>query len=226
MTDLIIILGASQVHGFMPLYLEQLKAASIDYHIHDGSDKPNINAGGNLGYRVNIFKRLAAQFSNYERIVFSDAFDVLFYGTREDVIARIPTDHLLHAAEKNCYPDQCLGLPIPDRGPHRYANGGLVAGTPEQFMKWCDEIPRQRGYHPEHLDQYFLNVLVSQNSPLCIIDHRTELFFCLHSGYNELEFEKGFPINRMYNTRPCFIHANGGYDPSKMFEDQKRSLTL
>jgi hypothetical protein len=224
MNDLIVIMGATEVHGTMPLYQRQLEEASIEVYVYQGLDRPNMNGGGNLAYRVEILRRLAQQFSHFEKIVFSDAFDVTFYGKKENLLKKIPTDALLHAAEKNCYPTECLPLPIPDRGPWRYANGGLVAGTPERFLEWCAKAEQHPRYRPSMLDQQFLNELVAEDSPLCRIDHRTNLFFCLHSGYQELDFTNGIPINTMHCTFPMFLHANGKWTADEMFARYERSL--
>jgi hypothetical protein len=222
-SDLLVILGATQVHGTMPLYLRQLEAAGIEYAVESCSDKPNINGGGNLGYRVKKFREWANRFSNYERLVISDAFDVTFYGSKEDVLAKIPMDRLIHAGEKNCYPADSQSLPVPDRGPWRYANGGLVAGTPEHFHHWCTYTERHPLYNPDCLDQYFLNLQISEGVG-CLPDYKTELFFCLYGGYEELEFERGLPVNRLYGTKPNFLHANGKWTADEMFAKYERSL--
>lgn len=223
--SLIVLMGATEQRGTMPLYLSQLAAAGIDHEVADCSDKPNLNGGGNLQYRVKKFRELANQYSHYERLVISDAFDVTFFGTKNDVISKIPMTHLIHAGEKNPYPPEVCSLPIPDVGsPHRYVNGGLVAGTPEHFLHWCTYTER----HPKYgngscLDQYFLNLEWSEGVG-CLPDYRTELFFCLYGGYEELDFEKGLPINKQFETHPCFLHACGGWTADEMFEKHRRSL--
>lgn len=223
MKDLLVIMGASSPQRTFLLYLSQLEKAGIETHVEDCSDKPNINGGGNLGYRVSKFRELAYRFSDYRFLVLSDAFDVTFYGTKEDVLAKIPTDRLIHAGEKNCYPPESCALPIPDRGPHRYANGGLVAGTPENFIHWCTYTERHPLYDPNCLDQHFLNLQISEGVG-CLPDHRTELFFCMFGGYDELQFEHGVPVNTMYGTHPNWLHANGSCDPGEMFARYERSL--
>jgi hypothetical protein len=222
--SLIVLMGATQQRGTMPLYLSQLAAAGIEYAVVDCSDKPNINGGGNLGYRVKKFRELASQYSQYERLVISDAFDVTFYGDLDEVISKIPLDKLLHAGEKNAYPSEVSSLPIPDVGsPHRYVNGGLVAGTPEHFLHWCTYTERHRLYSPDVLDQYFLNLEWSEGVG-CLPDYKTDLFFCLYGGYPELEFERGAPVNTQFGTHPCFLHACGGWDTCEMFEKHRRSI--
>lgn len=225
MNDLITIMGASKVHGTMDTYCRQLKQAEIETHVFNCSDMPNQNGGGNLRYRVQIFRRLAEQFSNYKKLIISDAFDVLFMGKKEYVLSKIPTDGLLHAAEKNCYPEECQSLQIPDRGPWRYANGGLVCGTPQSFLAWCDEAEKHPRYDPEVLDQRFLNELLAEESPLCRIDYKTEIFFCLYGGYDELDFTNGLPVNTKYCTFPSFIHSNGKWDASEMHCKLAKSLS-
>lgn len=223
-SDLLVILTASKVSGTMEKYVRQLDDAEIDVNIHDCSERPNINGGGNLGYRVKTLRQLAERFSHYEKLLVSDGFDVTFYGKKRDVLPKIPTTHLLHAAEKNCYPPACWTLPIPDRGLWRYANGGLVAGTPEKFIEWCDEAEKHPKYSPSMLDQHFLNILVSEGSLLGRIDYRTNLFFCLYGGYDELDFTNGLPINTLYCTFPNWLHSNGKWSPDEMFHKYERSL--
>src|SRR5580658_1475801 len=100
--QLIVVMGSSCVAGTMDLYLSQLLEAYIPYHIEPITDIPPL--GFNLGFKIEWLRKFAQRFSDYENIVFSDAWDVTFYGTKEDAISKIPTDHVLFAAEKNCYP--------------------------------------------------------------------------------------------------------------------------
>lgn len=222
-SDLIVLMGATEIRGTMPTYINQLQDAGIEYRVIDCSDKPNKDGGGNLGYRVRKFKELANQFSEYERLVITDSFDMTFWGSKQDVISKIPMDRLVHAAEKNCYPPDALSLAIPDNGKWKYANGGAVAGTPENFIHWCTYTERLPRYNPECLDQYELNYQLADGIG-CGLDSQTELFLCLYGGYEEIEFENGIPINTMYGTHPQFIHANGKWDTTEMFEKHKRSL--
>ena len=223
MNDLIVLTGASCVHGTMELYLRQLADAKIDVHVEDLS-KTDLGIGAHMDYKIRYIRDLVGRFQHYERIVMTDAFDVTFYGSREDVIRKIPTDHILWGAEKNCYPDPSIAVRIPDRGPWRFTNGGLVCGTPENFVKWCDAVESHPTLLSGYLDQQFMNILLSEESDLCHIDHRTELFFCLYCGYPELDFEKGLPVNTLYGTHPNWIHANGGSGTDGMWAAYNRSL--
>ena len=224
MKDLIVITGASCVSGTMELYLEQLRAAEIEVHVEDLSQVVLNGAGGNLAFKIHWLRKLTRQFAEYERLIFSDAFDVTFYGNREDVIKKIPKEGVLWAAEKNCYPDPSLAERIPGRHPWRFANGGLLTGTPQSLLEWCDAAERHPLYRGEMLDQEFLNKLLAEGDPLCKIDAETKLFFNLFGGYDELDFASGMPINTACCTWPNFLHASGHWDTTAMFARYERSL--
>lgn len=225
---LIVCMGASELRGTMELYLRQLAEAKIDTHVRDNSDMPNRNGGGNLGFRVRAFRELANRFKHYDKMVITDGFDVTFYGDEESLLSKIPETRLLHAAEKNFYPsDEFVQSKITKTTPWCYCNGGMAAGTPESFLRWCDLAERHPFYDPYMLDQKFLNMVRAEadcDTELISIDTRTDLFFCLHSGYEELEFEHGKPVNTLLGTRPSFLHANGKWDASEMFAKYERSL--
>lgn len=223
--DLLVVMGATEIHGTLSLYTDQLRSANIEHTVIDCSDKPNINGGGSLGYRVHLFRKYAEHYHYYKLIIFSDAFDVTFYGkSAEDVTSRIPTGHLLHAAEKNCYPNPAIAAHISGDSPWRFANGGVVAGTPAAYLDWCDRAERHQAYNPHMLDQEFLNILVAEGSDLAVLDTKTTLYFCLFGGYDELQFVNGEPANSLYETAPLFLHANGQWTAEEMFDRHTRSL--
>jgi hypothetical protein len=224
-SNLIVVLGTTASGGFMPEYLKSLEQADIPYHIEDISMMPNLNGGGNLGWKVEFFRKTASMFSSYEFMIVSDAWDMMFFcRNKGEVLCRLPKDHVLFAAEKNCYPDAAIAPRIPDRGPWRFMNGGLSGGTPQSFLAWCDAAERHPLYVPSALDQWFTNELLAAEDPLIQIDYRTRLFFCLYGGYPELEFVNGMPVNTMYHTYPCWIHANGKWSTEELLEKYQRSL--
>lgn len=222
--DVAVIMTASEERGTMALYLSQLKDAGIDAFVHPLGNMPNMNGGGTLGYKVEKYREYALRYAEYEKIVLSDAWDVTFYGTKEELIDRIPDTYVLQAAEKNCYPDLSLSSRIPQKGPWRFINGGLAAGKPGVILEWLEGLESHPHFNPHMLDQQFFNLLLAESSPLCIIDDTTRLFFCLFGGYEELQFEKGKPINTVYGSKPLFIHANGKWASDEMFAKYKRSL--
>lgn len=192
----------------MEEYIGQLHAAHIHTHIDTIKD---FDAANTLGEIVKNYRRLVGQFSDYRSIVFTDAFDVLFYGTREQVIDKVPERGVLLGAERNCYPDPTLKDKMPGSTPWRFMNGGLLAGTPENILEWLEGIEGHPYYIPEMCNQAFFNLvrLNNQYSPVCPLDESTNLFYCLHSDIGELQFKNGLPVNTVTGTHPNFIHANG-----------------
>jgi|SRR6267154_40902 len=209
MKDLLVILCSSGARGFQEKYVEQMLEAGIQVRVELLEEFPNSNGGGTLGHQVQGQRALARECSEYQKLVFTDAFDVLFYGTKEDVIRKIPDGHVLLAAERNCYPDQSLASTFPGTTAWRYVNGGMMCGRPERILEWLDEIERHPLYDPNGLNQRFFNLLRHNGSSLIPIDERTELFYCLFLEQSELAFENGLPVNTVLGTHPNFIHANG-----------------
>ena len=224
MKDLIVITAASSVQGTMPLYLRQLMDAGIDVHVEDTSKLNLTGAGGDLGFKIHWLREFSQRFAEYEAFVLTDAFDVTFYGTREQVIKKIPRKGVLWGAEKNCYPDPHIASRITGSTPWHLANGGLLCGTPGVLLDWCEAAERHPLYDTHLLDQEFLNMLLAEKDPLAQIDSCTAVFFCLYGGYDELEFTKGIPLNTTCCTFPNFVHANGKWDAGEMFARCQRSL--
>jgi len=227
MKDVIVITGVStQEHPWFLSYRDQLFNAGIDMHVENISNVAWLGRGGFISEKVNLFRYFAKLFSQYKFLVMSDGFDVKFFGTKDQLMTRLVRHEgiVLHAAEKNCYPDPTLAPKIAEVGPWRFANGGLSMGMPMAYLKWCDEVTNHPRYTPEILDQHFMNILLAERSGIQFIDYLTETFFCLYGGYPELEFHNGKPHNTHHRTDPLFVHANGKWDSIEMIMKYTRSL--
>lgn len=224
MNDLVVITGCTSPQRLLPAYIESVQRAGIDMHVESGLVIDNMGAGGAFGWGIEFHRRMVRQFSHYQKIVITDAFDVLFYGTKEDALRKIPDDYVLLAGEKNCYPNPGLREGYPGSTPWRFVNGGMLAGSPQAILAWYDRIVALPEYRPTCLNQELYNNLVHAGADWFHIDERTELFFCLFGGYEELEFENGIPVNTLCGTKPNFIHLNGHWDGTEMFKKYERSL--
>jgi len=225
--DLIVVTAAtSNEGGTLSLYREQLAKAGIDFHIEDISSQPRPSLGGNSGIKTDQMISLSQRFANYQKIVFTDAFDMTFWSSKDEVISKIPDDHVLWGAEKNCYPDAEIAAKIPDRGPWRFGNGGFLCGTPEAMIAWARKLRTRPDYHQNVLDQQYLNIYLAEQDDFVQIDWKTELVFCLYGGYPELEFVKGKPVNMTYGTYPAWCHANGSWNATEMWDKYERSLQV
>jgi hypothetical protein len=229
MKDILVITSCSSLAGYSRQYIHQLSSAGIAVYLPDiPSDTPGLNAGFQFASRIQRTRMWANQFSEYKWIFITDAFDVFFYGDRQELLSRLDGVNLLFGAEKNCYPEPHLAPAIvaayPERGEARYVNGGLSVGTPGAWRVWCDEVEHHSDYSPNMIDQQFLNRRLSEGSHITPIDWRSGLFFCLFGGYPELQFENGKPYVETYGTKPLFIHANGKWDQHEMLNKYEGSL--
>lgn len=231
MNELAVVMGSSVPPGppsltlTMQLYLDQLRAAGIESHIYTLRDIPT--EGGipwPLWYYIKCYREIVNEFQRYERLIITNAWDVTFYGNREDVIRKIPMDLCLVGAGRESWPDCSLRDRTPGDTPWKFSNGGLTAGTPENILKMVDALEKHPRYEPGMWDQGMLNIVLAYGPKLFHLDSRTELFFCLFDGYSELDFERGMPVNTLCGTRPCFIHANGRWDTTELYEKRERSL--
>jgi len=206
MEDLIVVLACSQENlGLMPLYRQQLSNASIPVHVEHFTDFTNTLEDQIIGQR-RIIERLTCR-----KVIFTDAFDVLFYGTKAEVLAKIPNDKVLMGAERINWPP--MNPPVTDFPGNtlwRYSNGGLSAGTPQALLNWYDAIER----HPQYpqwckdFNQRLFNIMLYEQDSSTRLDERTELFYCLPNETDELQFVEGRPLNTICGTKPNFIHAN------------------
>ena len=203
-------MGSSGVAGTQMQYLDQLAQAEIEAHVYPIDPSfTHLNSGGYIGMKPMFWRPMLEKFGHYGRIVFSDAHDITFYGTKAEVISKIPTDYALQAAERVPYPDKTLMGKVEGTTPWRFVNGGLTAGTPQKLSDWMDAFEKHPMYSPDQNDQAFFNRLLLEGSPLCRVDTTTELFFCLSGGNPELARDGDRLLNTFCNTRPNFIHANG-----------------
>lgn len=217
MSDELIILTASTVgpnhpeSGTLALYLSQLDAAGIDHHCETLTEFPG--NGGSLSYKIAGLRRRVVQYLHYDKIVFTDGHDMTFWGRKEYVLSKIPDAGVLLGAERNCYPEQHLAAQIHNPLPHKFCNGGWLAGTPESFLCWLDAIERHPQYDPVTLDQAFFNRLLAANDPLIMIDSSTDLVYCFYGESGQivdLVFDhEGLPVNMLTGTHPAWLHANG-----------------
>lgn len=227
--DLIVIMGSTRdpadpAAGTLLTYLNQLHHADIDFHLERLLPFDNVAGGGTLGVKITQQRELARRFSHYKRIIFSDSFDIQFFGHKSEVLEQIPTTNcgVLMAAERNCYPEPYPAEIIPQRTVWAYVNGGLLAGTPESFIKWYDLIEQHSTYDPNMLDQAWFNRRLAEDDPIVRIDFTTQLFYCLfgeHGDILDLQWDaEGHPVNTRCGTHPQFLHFNGSWPTQHIME--------
>lgn len=230
--DEIIVLTASTVglnhpeSGTLALYLSQLEAAGIEHNCEALTEFPS--NGGSLGYKISGLRRRVVQNLHYDKIVFTDGHDMQFFSDKTYVLSKIPDTGILLGAERNCYPEPELADRIHNPLPHKFCNGGWLAGRPEEFIAWFDAIERHPSYDPICLDQAWFNRRLAENDPLIKIDDQAELVYCFYGESGDiadLQFDDdGKPVNALTGTKPAWTHANGHWPSEHIWSRRKGSI--
>jgi hypothetical protein len=217
--DLIVCTNVSKRgEKLMPILERQLKEAGIEFCIDEYPDA-DWKSLSSIRHSVERFRDLAERFKDYERIIHIDGHDVLFYGTKEDLINRVKTGCLMFAAETNCFPDyyypdteKRVSDMIKAGTKWKYVNGGGYAGSPQDYLNFADAIENDESYNPEGINQGVYNLLVAKGEQTLDRDTESALFYCAFNCESDLGIENGMPINKVTGRRPCFVHFNGGAD--------------
>lgn len=208
MNDVIVVAGATHREGFIDEYEAQLAAADIPFYLKPLDPLP---AGANsitMRRRIKFFRDIASEFSDYRTIYITDAWDVLFFGTKQELIDKAPTLFLC-SAERNCYPEADLADRISGFTPWRYANNGCVAANPEYLWNWCADAERTNDL--DILDQAWFNRRCAERSPLTPLDTSTNIFYVVSAWLEDgaLQVKNGRPWNSVTNCYPSFLHFSG-----------------
>jgi hypothetical protein len=206
MKDLIVVSFITERRHLLDEYEGQLRDAEIDFHIEPVSLPDGIGSI-TMRWRLDYWRRMCAKFSDYDRIVFTDAWDVLFYGSKTELCSKIPP--VLMSAERNCWPDESLASPNTLRGPWKYPNPGMMAGYPETIDVWCDWCGHMQGL--DAMDQLWCNRFPF-SAPL---DTRAVVFYVVSADSEDkaLQAPRHRPWNSRYGTFPHFFHFAGPCHP-------------
>jgi hypothetical protein len=212
MNDVMVVASCTERKGLTDVYERQLADAGID-HFFEKTDYAT--SSFNMRKRIDYWHSLALRFGEYKMLVITDAWDVLFFGTKQDLLDKVQT--ILISAEKNCFPGPEFGEEdLTDRikgpTPWRYANPGMVAANPDRLLGWL--AAAERTANLDISDQAWCNRRLVDTPELVPLDTTTSLFYVI--SYNDGRFENdSLQINhgRLWNsecgTYPNFIHFAG-----------------
>jgi hypothetical protein len=206
-SDLAVIASCTERKGLMPRLEHQLAEAGIPLLVDLCSPYPG--RVRTLDVFMAALRRMLEMTRDYRNLVLIDAWDILFYGTREELLAKIPENGVIFAAERNCWPDAYLAPCFPGKTPWRFLNSGTLAGTRDNFLKWADEVESHPAYMPEMIDQQWFLHRCAQKSPLTVLDDRTEISYCMFLEKSTLIFKDGKLYNPICDSHPLFLHFNG-----------------
>ena len=218
MQEIAVVVGISKRAGTFDKYEAQLQKAGIPLHIEPMAAEWANNNLGDLNLKIASLRRLLPKLRDYRKLILTDGWDMLFYGTREELIAKTLDDVLL-SAERVCWPEPELAPRCFDTGTEwRYVNGGGMAGSHEALTAWTEALAAYAPEHGEFVDQRLLNRLRVQNSHLANIDSTTKLFYTMTRESGQLEVRDGRPYNRFTGEYPNFIHHCAKLLPDKFLK--------
>ena len=208
-SDVIVVAGATHRDGFLDEYEAQLAKADIPFHLEKLDPLPYGANSITMRRRIDYMRTVAGKFSDYHRIVMTDAWDVLFYGTKEEILEKVPKKGILVSTERNCYPEPDLAPRFHSASPWRFINNGMLCGAPNEILQWCDEAEREGDL--AILDQAWFNRARANNLPWFGADEYTMLFYVVSETLEDgaLQAYRGRLWNTRYNTAPNFIHFSG-----------------
>lgn len=209
MNEVIVVAQITHREGMIDEYEKQLTDAGIPFYWHQISPLPLGANSITASRRIAYIRDMASQFRTYQHIVMTDAWDVLFYGTKDELVSKLP-ENMIVSAERNCYPEAHLTKEFVSESPWRFANNGMLAGAPERLLYWCDVAERNYSGDAHILDQAWFNRRCL-DSQLVWLDEITSIFYVV-SGWLEDGSLKRLgtrPWNSKYDTLPNFFHFSG-----------------
>lgn len=208
MKEVIVVAQITHREGMIDEYEQQLNDAGIPFYWHQIAPLP---AGANsitMRRRIEYIKAMATRFLDYEYIVMTDAWDVLFYGTKDELLSKLP-ENMIVSAERNCYPESHLAPQFTSESPWRYANNGMLSATPRMLLSWCKLAEQTPDL--DYLDQCWFNRRAAEGSSLVWLDETTSIFYVVSAWLEDgsLKLKNGRPWNSKYDTFPSFFHFSG-----------------
>lgn len=210
MKDIIVVCYATHRAGLMDEYEQQLKDADIPLHIEPVSLPDGINSV-TARWKFEYMRRMCSKFADYDRIVFTDAWDVLFYGSKNYLMAM--DDFPMVGGERNCWPDPKLAPHIMSSqtpaSPWRFCNAGVISGMTASLGLVCNRALSMSGL--DRLEQDWFNNLFAFEDDIGIdCDELTEVSYTV--SYDKEDGSLTYfdsPFNKKYGTYPQFLHFSG-----------------
>ncbi len=205
---------ATEVGGQMEVLQQQLKRAGISFGF--GAPAGPFSWRGKLEW----YRDRLEGWDPSEKVILSDAWDVLWQGDARQMERLLPPKGILIAGEKNCWPDpeaQKHYPPAPT--PWMFVNSGGIVGRAREVFDVLDwGLKRFADRICEDDQRFWTSVFLRQKSacrnpdlPSVEIDYRCDVFQTMFLAIsNELELREGKLHNLRTGTTPHLLHWNGG----------------
>ena len=177
------------------------------------------------GMKVNLLKDYLSTYDGNDTdvILFTDSYDVVFNEKPDELLSRWD-GNVLFTAEKTCWPDENLSNEYPN-SPHGYKflnSGGFISTVKD--LKVLTETTCK-----DSDDDQLYYTLKFLNGEGINLDYDLNIFQTLNSSLNDVEMHNGRVYNKVTNTYPIVIHANGGVGPrtylNKFYNDMRKPET-
>jgi hypothetical protein len=239
MNDVIVIASFTGRLGLLDAYQQQLSTAQVDFHFEQID---RATSSFDMASRLDYWRRIARKFLDYKTVIITDAWDVMFVGTKERLLINLASTaplNVLISAERNCFPGPEFGYDdltnaIINPSPWRYANPGMVAANPAKLLEWIEKAEQTKDLNIS--DQAWCNRRLADGTVLVPLDRFTNVFYVI--SYNDgrledgsLQNSGGYLSNRVYDTYPSFFHF-AGHGPGEALrvlpfhKDQPRYETM
>jgi hypothetical protein len=209
MKDVIVCSAYTHRQHMIDEYEDQLAAAGIDFHLEPITLENGI-VSITARWKFEYMRRMCERFDMYERIVFTDAWDVLFFGTKVDLMTKIPVYPIV-SAERNCWPEEDLAesIQFPTPTPWRYVNAGMIAGHPRALLSFREEALRKPDL--DLMEQAWFNRRLVAKDSHFVTDIVTQLFYTVSYDREDgsLKLKDGKLWNSRFDTYPQFFHFAG-----------------
>lgn len=226
MKDVVVVTSCTGRLGLADAYDRRLTDAGID-HVFETT--PYATSSFRMEQRIAYWRRLAEQFFDYKMLIVTDAWDVLFVGTKEALLSN--SHAMLISAERNCFPgpeygEEDLTYVIKGETPWRYSNPGMIAANPNYLLRWLDQAEKRVPL--DISDQAWCNRCLVNAPWLISLDENTEMFYVISYSDGRLEdgalqLKEGRLWNSKCDTYPAFIHfaGHGPQEPRRVIPGQE-----
>jgi hypothetical protein len=193
--------------GYLPMLMAQLSDKDVNHELVAVS-KP-------FAWKKKVRAWLDGLGSHHGKAVFIDAYDVLMFGTAEELYHKI-TSALIFSGDRVCWPASNLEKRYHDIGtPWKFVNSGGIAGHSDALRDFLNMIHSEMKevYPPGQLDCEQFNCTVHYLRGKGVIDKDCRIF---HSMLNDppgtlapIDFNGPRWMNTYTGTIPVFIHGQG-----------------
>jgi len=207
----IVATAADAQKGYLCALSHQVHEAFVDFLYYDM--KP-------FSWKKMIdWKLQVASHYKDDLVIFVDAWDMLFLGTKQELVDKLAGRPITHFTEKLCWPDpEKCGLYPGISSPWRYVNGTGPAGLGKDIAAAIEEgnahFPIKEYEVPARLDakqdndqRFWTDVYLSGVGELDSNCHVHQSLVMGQTG--DFRIKDGRLYNKVTGSAPCFVHANG-----------------